>query len=55
MAYAKILLPHAGTPAGDKALEHAMKIAKDSTGKITLLHVITPIPTPSTYTIRQFK
>ena len=55
MAYNKILVPHAGTLAGDKALEHAIKVAYDSKGKITLLHVIAPIPTPSGYTIRQHK
>ena len=48
-------MPHAGTPAGDKALEHAIKMAYHSKGKITLLHVIAPIPVPSTHTIRQYK
>ena len=55
MTYTAILVPHAGTPAGDKALEQATKIARESEGKITLLHVIVPLPTPSTYTIRQYK
>lgn len=55
MTYTAILVPHAGTLAGDKALEQAIKIARESEGRITLLHVIVPLPTPSTYTIRQYK
>ena len=42
--YKKILVPHAGTPAGDKALKHAIHIAKSSSSEIILLHVIEDFP-----------
>ena len=42
--YKNILVPHAGTPAGDLALEHAIHIAKSSKAEITLLHVIEDFP-----------
>ena len=42
--YKTILLPHAGTPAGDKALKHAIHLAKSSSGKIIILHVVEDIP-----------
>jgi len=44
MLYKKILLPHAGTPAGDKALEHAIHLAKSSKAQIIILHVVENIP-----------
>ena len=43
--YKKILVPHAGTPGGDKALDHAIGLAKSSSGEITILHVIEDPPT----------
>ena len=42
--YKKILVPHAGTPAGDLALKHAIHIAKSSKAEITILHVIEEFP-----------
>jgi nucleotide-binding universal stress UspA family protein len=42
--YKKILVPHAGTPAGDLALKHAINIAKSSSSEIILLHVIEDFP-----------
>ena len=42
--YKNILVPHAGTPAGDLALDHAIHIAKSSKAEITLLHVIEDFP-----------
>ena len=42
--YKNILIPHAGTPAGDLALDHAIHIAKSSNAEITLLHVIEDFP-----------
>ncbi|HUU47979.1 MAG TPA: universal stress protein [Nitrosopumilaceae archaeon] len=42
--YQKILVPHAGTPAGDLALKHAIHIAKSSASEIILLHVIEDFP-----------
>lgn len=45
--YNKILVPHAGTPAGDLALKHAMTIAKTSAKcKVILLHVVEKMPYP---------
>lgn len=37
-------MPHAGTPAGDRALHHAIHIAKSSSSEIILLHVIEEFP-----------
>ena len=42
--YKKILVPHAGTPAGDEALKHAIHIAKSDSAKIIILHVIESLP-----------
>jgi nucleotide-binding universal stress UspA family protein len=42
--YKNILVPHAGTSAGDLALNHAIHIAKSSNAEITLLHVIEDFP-----------
>ena len=42
--YNSILVPHAGTPAGDEALKHAIHIAKSSSSQIILLHVIDDFP-----------
>lgn len=38
--YKTILVPHAGTPAGDEALKHAIFIAKSSSAKIIQLHIV---------------
>ena len=46
--YKKILVPHAGTPSDDKALSHAIKIAKFANSSLTILHVIEPVPHPKT-------
>ena len=45
--YKKILVPHAGTKAGDKALTHAKKLAKIHNSQLTILHVVERIPTPT--------
>lgn len=42
--YDKILVPHAGTSAGDLALKHAIHIAKSSSSEIILLHVVEDFP-----------
>ncbi len=42
--YKNILVPHAGTPAGDNALKHAIHIAKSSKAKIVILHVVEDAP-----------
>jgi len=49
--YKTILVPHAGTPAGDKALEHAIHIAKISSSRIILLHVVEQIVHPPTFAL----
>ena len=49
MMYEKILVPHAGTPAGDEALKHAIHIANASSSKIVLLHVVEAITHPPSF------
>ncbi|QLH03334.1 hypothetical protein C5F47_07130 [Nitrosopumilus cobalaminigenes] len=44
--YKTILVPHAGTAAGDEALKHAIHIAKMSSSKIIILNVIKPWSNP---------
>lgn len=41
-----ILVPHAGTTLGDKALSYAIKIAKPSGATINILHTVEPFPSP---------
>jgi nucleotide-binding universal stress UspA family protein len=42
--YNTILVPHAGSPAGDDALKHAIHIAKSDSAKIIILHVLEELP-----------
>lgn len=42
--YKSILVPHAGTFAGDDALKHAVHTAKSSKAKILILHVVEDVP-----------
>ncbi|QLH03350.1 universal stress protein UspA [Nitrosopumilus cobalaminigenes] len=51
--YKTILVPHGGTPAGDESLRHAIHLAKSSTAKIILLHVIEDIPIPPSFALSQ--
>ena len=51
--YKKILVPHAGTPAGDEALKHAINAAKGSGAKIYIFHVIEDIHSPSTFALAE--
>ena len=44
--YKKILVPHAGTAAGNKALDHAREMGKKHGSRITILHVVENIPIP---------
>ena len=53
--YNKILVPHAGTDAGSKALFHAQKIAKMSNSEVTILHIVERIPEPSLITFNYEK
>jgi len=49
--YNKILVPHAGTAAGDEALRHAIHIATLSSSKIFLLHIVEKILYPSSFAL----
>lgn len=51
--YKIILVPHGGTPAGDESLRHAMHLAKSSSAKIILLHVVEDIPIPPSFALSQ--
>ena len=44
--YKKILVPHAGTAAGNKALDHAREMGKKHGSRVTVLHVVENIPIP---------
>ena len=46
--YKIILVPHAGTPAGDEALNHAIFSAKASSAKLIVLHIVEEIHRPRT-------
>ncbi|MCV0373653.1 MAG: universal stress protein [Nitrosarchaeum sp.] len=48
--YKTILVPHAGTKAGDESLRHAIYLA-GSSGKIILLHVVEEIQRPPTFAL----
>jgi len=49
--YKKILVPHAGTIAGDKALKHAVHIAKFDSSEILILHVVEALQRPPTFAL----
>lgn len=49
--YDVILVSHAGTPAGDLALEHAIHIAKSSSSHLIVLHVIEDFPHMPVFTL----
>ena len=51
--YKKILVPHAGTPAGDEALKHAIHAARGTSARIILLHVVEDIQNPSTFALAE--
>ena len=46
LMYKKILVPHAGTAAGNKALDHALEMGKKHGSTVTVLHVVENIPIP---------
>ncbi|HEY5736126.1 MAG TPA: universal stress protein [Nitrosopumilus sp.] len=48
--YKTILVPHAGTPAGDEALKHAIHAAKDSS-ELIILHIVEEIPYPPSFAL----
>ena len=49
--YKTILVPHAGSIAGDEALKHAIFVAKASSAKIILLHIVEEIQHPPTFAL----
>ncbi|MCV0409407.1 universal stress protein [Nitrosopumilus sp.] len=48
--YKTILLPHAGTPAGDEALKHAIYAARESS-RIIILHVVEAVQYPPSFAL----
>ena len=46
-----ILVPHAGTKAGDKVLQHVIEVAKKHDSKITIRHIVENIPIPPSLTL----
>jgi len=48
--YKTILVPHAGTPAGDEALKHAI-FAANNTSRIIILHVIEAMQYPPSFAL----
>lgn len=44
--YNSILVPHAGSKAGNIALKHAQQIAKLHNSKVTILHIVEHVPSP---------
>lgn len=51
--YKTILVPHAGTTAGDEALKHAIHAAKGTSAKIILLHVVEEMQHPMTFALAE--
>lgn len=48
--YKTILLPHAGTPAGDEALKHALYAARESS-RIIILHIVESVQYPPSFAL----
>jgi nucleotide-binding universal stress UspA family protein len=48
--YKTILLPHAGTPAGDEALKHALYAARESS-RIIILHIVEAVQYPPSFAL----
>jgi nucleotide-binding universal stress UspA family protein len=48
--YKTILLPHAGTLAGDEALKHALYAARESS-KIIILHIVEAVQYPPSFAL----
>lgn len=49
--YKTILVPHAGTLAGDEALKHAIHAAKGTSARILILHVVEEIQHPPSFAL----
>ena len=47
--YKTILVPHAGTSAGDEALKHTIHAAKDTSVQIIILHIVEEIQHPRSF------
>jgi len=52
MTYKTILVPHDGSKSADKALSHAIQIAKLSNAKIVIINVVTEILYPNYLSFR---
>lgn len=48
--YKTILVPHAGTPAGDEALKHAIYASRDSS-RIIILHIVEALQYPPSFAL----
>ena len=49
--YRTILVPHAGTSAGDEALNHAIHAARETSAKIIILHVVEEMQRPPSFAL----
>ena len=49
--YKIILVPHAGTPAGDEALKHAIYAANDKSSRIIILHIVEQMHYPPSFAL----
>ena len=50
-----ILVPHAGTPGGDKALSDAIHLAKLTGATVNILHVIEALPQPPKFVFSSYE
>jgi len=51
--YSKILVPHAGTPAGDDALRHAIHAARGTAARIIILHIVEEMQRPMAFALAE--
>lgn len=51
--YKTILVPHAGTEAGNEAIRHAIHLAKTDSANIIILHVVESIPLPAMFALAE--
>ncbi len=51
--YGTILVPHAGTPAGDDALRHAIHAARNTPARIIILHIVEEMQRPMAFALAE--
>jgi len=51
--YSTILVPHAGTPASDDALRHAIHAARGTSAKIIILHIVEEMRRPMAFALAE--